>query len=134
MKQVLENPKIAAFDEVQTLLNPNPQILAESLESFCQDRDIDDLLVVYFSGHGVVLDDHGRFGLTTSMSRTNSKGKVVRSTLVSADLLQDILNDSKAERQVVVLDCCYRQTDTSANNPHLGGESPSIFRGWGGRL
>ncbi|WP_235108634.1 hypothetical protein [Acaryochloris sp. 'Moss Beach'] len=81
----------------------------------------------------MVLDDHGRFGLTTSMSRTNSKDKVVRSTLVSADLLQDILNDSKAERQVVLLDCCYRQPSTSASNPHLGGgKPPSIFRGGGG--
>lgn len=133
MKQVLENPKIAAFDEVQTLLNPNPQILAESLESFCQDRDVDDLLVIYFSGHGVVLDDHGRFGLTTSMSRTNSKDKVVRSTLVSADLLQDILNDSKAERQVVLLDCCYRQPSTSASNPHLGGVNLPQYLGGVGR-
>ncbi|WP_299484955.1 caspase family protein [Acaryochloris sp. IP29b_bin.137] len=119
MKQVLENPKIAAFDEVQTLLNPNPQLLAESLESFCQDRDIDDLLLVYFSGHGVVLDEQGRFGLTTGVSRTNPQDKVVRSTLVSVDLLQDILNDCKAEQQVVLLDCCYRQTASSVLAHHL---------------
>lgn len=114
MKQVLENPEIAAFDEVQTLLNPNPQILAESLENFCQERGVDDLVLVYFSGHGVVLNEQGRFGLTTSMSRTNAQDKVVRSTLISADLLQDILNDCKAECQVVLLDCCYRQSSSAA--------------------
>lgn len=136
MKQVLENPQIAAFDEVQTLLNPSPQLLAETIENFCQDRDVDDLLLIYFSGHGVVLDEQGRFGLTTSMSRTNPQDKVVRSTLVSVDLLQDILNDCKAERQVVLLDCCYRQTSSSVlshqihniNFPqHLGGMGRTIM-------
>lgn len=133
MKQVLENPKIAAFDEVQTLLNPNPQLLAESLESFCQDRDIDDLLLIYFSGHGVVLDEQGRFGLTTSVSRTNPQDKVVRSTLVSVDLLQDILNDCKAERQVVLLDCCYRQTTSSVLTHHWDNVNFSQHLGGMGR-
>ncbi len=133
MKQVLENPKMAAFDEVQTLLNPNPQVLAESLESFCQDRDADDLLLVYFSGHGVVLDGYGRFGLTTSMSRTNSQDKVVRSTLVSADLLQDILNDCKAERQIVLLDCCYRQSSISVLAQQLGSVNLPQYLGGLGR-
>lgn len=133
MKQVLDHPKIAAFDEVQTLLNPNPQVLAESLESFCQDREADDLILVYFSGHGVVLDDHGRFGLTTSMSRTNAQDKVVRSTLVSADLLQDILDDCKAERQVVMLDCCYRQASLSVLTQQSGSVNLPQYLGGLGR-
>jgi WD40 repeat protein len=119
MKQVLEYPKIAGFDEVQVLLNPNPQALAESLEAFCQDRAIDDLVVIYYSGYGVILDDHGRFGLTTSISRLNPEDKIVRSTLVSADLLQDILNDCRAEQQVILLDCCYRQTTSSVLSPQV---------------
>ncbi|WP_299415712.1 caspase family protein [Acaryochloris sp. IP29b_bin.148] len=133
MKQVLEHPKIAAFNEVHTLLNPNPQVLAESLESFCQDRDADDLILIYFSGHGVVLDEHGRFGLTTSMSRTNSQDKVVRSTLVSVDLLQDILNDCKAERQVVMLDCCYRQTSPATLSQQSGHVNLPQYLGGVGR-
>jgi|GEM_PF-2659837 len=133
MKQVLGNPKIAAFDEVQTLLNPNPQVLAESLESFCQDRGVDDLVLVYFSGHGVVLNEQGRFGLTTSMSRTNPQDKVVRSTLISADLLQDILNDCKAECQVVLLDCCYRQSSSAALAEHTSSVNLPQYLGGAGR-
>ena len=64
MQQVLQDPQVGGFpiDDTIALLNPEPQQMREALERLFAERKADDLLVLYFSGHGVV-DDAGRFHL-----------------------------------------------------------------------
>lgn len=69
MREVSVKPEIGGFGEadVVTLLNPEPQQMREALERLFAGRKSDDLVVVYFSGHGVV-DNFGAFHLTSTQT------------------------------------------------------------------
>jgi len=104
MRQVLVQLEIGGFAEadVTTLLNPEPQQMREALDRLFADRRPDDLLVVYFSGHGVV-DDRGKFHLTSACTE---KG-LLNSTAIPATYLHELMESSRSKRQVLILDCCF---------------------------
>ncbi|MGZ9166361.1 MAG: caspase family protein, partial [Anaerolineales bacterium] len=51
--RVLDSPEIGAFDDVITLVNENASKVNEAIDYFFSLKKPDDLLVLYFSGHGV---------------------------------------------------------------------------------
>ena len=104
MQAVLQDPAVGGFAiaDVMTLLNPEPQQMREALERLFSERKSDDLLVLYFSGHGVV-DDAGRFHLTTAHTQ---KG-LLNSTAIAASFIHGLMENSRSKRQVVILDCCF---------------------------
>src|SRR5215207_6811112 len=50
---VLREPGFAAFDDVQVLLNEGESNIRRAIVRFFVNRKRDDLLLLYFSGHGV---------------------------------------------------------------------------------
>jgi|SRR5687768_4391631 len=50
---VLREPELAGFDDVQVLLNEGESKIRRSIARFFVDRKRDDLLLLYFSGHGI---------------------------------------------------------------------------------
>lgn len=62
VQRVLLDPRMGGFQETEviTLADPGSQEMREALEAFFADRKPDDLLLFYFSGHGVKGLD-GRF-------------------------------------------------------------------------
>jgi hypothetical protein len=77
-----------------------------AIEHLFGDRDRDDLLLLYFSGHGVK-DESGNLYLATRATRKNERGGLIRSTAIAARFVQEIMSESRARRQVVILDCCF---------------------------
>jgi Caspase domain len=67
LADVLGNPRIGGF-EVETLVNKAWWEAQEAIARFFANRDSQDLLLLYFSCHGVKKDDghfvlrHGRYG------------------------------------------------------------------------
>ncbi len=106
LKQVLQDSGKGEFGEVKTLINPDPLALQQAIETLFGDRRPDDLVLFYFSGHGVK-DDRGKLYLTTSATRKTSQGRLFKSTAVPASFLQDVMSDSQSQRQVVILDCWF---------------------------
>ena len=106
MQRVLEHPEVGGFDEVKTLLNPAPQKMQEAIETLFSGRKKDDLVLLFFSGHGVK-DDSGKLYLATRITRKTDKGELVRATAVPTRFVQDIMSNSRSRRQVVILDCCF---------------------------
>ena len=104
MRQVLVHPEIGGFAEadVATLLNPDSQQIRIALNRLFSDRKLDDLVVVYFSGHGVV-DDFGVFHLTS----TETEKGLLNSTAIPASFLHVLMETSRSKKQVVILDCCF---------------------------
>ena len=98
---VLANPEIGDF-EVQTLVNASSGVLQEGIEDFCSDRSPDDQLLIYLSCHGV-LDDFGRL----YYAAVNTRRLRLAATAVPSGWLTERLEDSRARRQIVVLDCCH---------------------------
>jgi hypothetical protein len=57
LTQVLKAPEIGGFDDVRSLVNQPEGALRREIEGFFDQGRKDDLLLLYFSGHGV-LDKH----------------------------------------------------------------------------
>lgn len=99
--RVLSAPDIAAFDKVSIFTNENVFTLNEAIEGFFSDRKPDDLLVFYFSGHGVRDDSGSLFLAVKNTNRTR-----LRSTAIKADFVREMMDQSRSRRQTIILDCC----------------------------
>ncbi|MGC1392635.1 MAG: caspase family protein, partial [Coleofasciculaceae cyanobacterium] len=56
MQQVLPSLEKGGFDEVKYLSNPNPPIMREAIETLFYNRQKNDLILLFFSGH-LIQDD-----------------------------------------------------------------------------
>jgi sugar lactone lactonase YvrE len=101
LARVLADPAVGGFD-VHTLLDQPSWMVSEQIEAFFADRDRDDLLLVYFSCHGVK-DPAGRL----HFAATNTKIDRLGSTGISSAWVNEQLDRSRSQRIVVLLDCCY---------------------------
>ena len=61
---VLEDSNIGEFDEVTVLENPSAGQIRSKIEALFADRSADDLVLLYFSGHGIT-DQQGNFFFST---------------------------------------------------------------------
>jgi len=137
MQQVLVNPEIGEFAEadVVVLKNPPRQAIEDAIYHLFANRHKDDLLLFCFSGHGLK-DDKGNLYLSTPATRKEN-GKLVKPTAVAARILHENMNESKSERQVLILDCCFSgaiaqgmnvKDDGTVNlQEHLGGKGRAIL-------
>lgn len=100
-RRVLADPMIGDFN-VSTLLDKPSRRVSEQIEDFFTDRKPDDLLLLYFSCHGV-LDSRGRLYFVTA----NTTRERLDSTGISARWVTERMDDSRSQRIVLLLDCCY---------------------------
>lgn len=98
---VLESKDICAFDNVQVMLNEPEPSVREAIDAFFDEKKPDDLLVLYFSGHGV-RDEYG--SLYLALKNTNRLR--LRSTAIESDFIRKSMDQSRSKRQVLILDCC----------------------------
>ena len=106
MQEMLQNPEMGGFDEVKPLINPNRSRMEEEIEIWLKDRQPDDLLLLFFSGHGVK-DESRDLYFATCNTRKDQRGELIKSTAVPASFVRNCLKRSKSKRQVVILDCCF---------------------------
>lgn len=99
--RVLNNQEIGAFDNVNILLNQSSSVINEAIDEFFDQKKPDDLLVLYFSGHGV-RDELGALYLAVK----NTFRTRLRSTAIKSDYIRDVMDQSRSKRQVLILDCC----------------------------
>jgi uncharacterized caspase-like protein len=108
LADVLEDPDIGDF-EVKTLLDQESQTLREAIEEFFLDSKHDDILLLYYSGHGVRDDFSGELHLAT----VNTKRERLNSTSVPAGFVRRMVGRSPANCKILVLDSCYSGAFTS---------------------
>ena len=107
VQRVLHNPQIGGFEAVEVLPNPNRTQMELAIETlFSENRSRNDLILLYFSGHGV-RDDNGTLYFATCITEKNPQGRIRTSTAVSANALQHYMSQSRSKRQVLILDCCF---------------------------
>ena len=136
LHQVLGQPEIGAFDQVTVLKNPERHVMEEAIDQLFSDRYRDDLVLFFFSGHGIK-DDKGKLHLAACNTRKTPRGELFRSTAVAASSVHDLVGNSLSRRRVVILDCCFSGAfadDMSAKDDgsvdvraQLGGEGRAIL-------
>jgi hypothetical protein len=97
---VLGDPLIGNFD-VKTLVDEPASKAMQEIETFFDGNRREDLMLLYFSGHGI-LDESSRLYFATVDTRVARP----RSTAVPAAFVNDLMSESRSRRQVLVLDCC----------------------------
>ncbi len=98
---LLEDPEIGEFAVVQLLDRPFSEV-RRAISDFLIDRKPEDTVLIYFSGHGI-------------KSRSGNVYLAVRDTQqknpsplgIDAYFLRNEMQQCYAQRQVLILDCCY---------------------------
>jgi formylglycine-generating enzyme required for sulfatase activity len=99
--QVLREPELAAFDDVQVLLNDGESKIRRSIARFFAERKRDHLLLLYFSGHGI-RNGQGQLFLAAN----DTEISILEATGIPAEFVTYAMNNSRSQRQLLILDCC----------------------------
>ena len=102
LARVLQDPEIGGFDEVTPLVNEPSATIRLAIARFFAKMKRDDLLLLYFSGHGV-RDDHGNLYLAVN----DTEHDLLSGTAVPAAFITHEMDRSRSRRQVLILDCCH---------------------------
>src|SRR5688572_2710073 len=102
LAKVLDDQTIGGFDAVLPLINQNETRVRRAISEFLTDKKRDDLVLVYFSGHGV-LDDRGRLYLALKDTQVN----LLKATSLPSSFLTDEMDSCRSKRQILILDCCH---------------------------
>ncbi|MDB9433059.1 ABC transporter substrate-binding protein [Microcystis aeruginosa] len=70
------------------------------------NRQRDDLVLLYFSGHGLK-DQTAEFCLSARDTERDQNGELRISTILAASKLNKYMNNSRSQRQMIILDCCF---------------------------
>ncbi len=89
MQRVLQNPPIGGFEEIKFLPNPDAQTMQVEIAQLFSRREKDDLILLYFSGHGI-RDDRGNFFFATR----NTRKDLIIATAVPANFVHSVMSNS----------------------------------------
>ncbi|MCK5429562.1 MAG: caspase family protein, partial [Anaerolineales bacterium] len=132
LADILLDKEVGDFNDVKLLVNMSSTQVRRAISDFYFKKHRDDLLLLYFSGHGV-LDDQGRLYLAVK----DSERRLLRATAIPAAFVTDEMNNSRSRRQVLILDCCHSGAFARGSKGATGASvgTATAFEGTGfGRL
>jgi hypothetical protein len=100
LARLLQDPEIGRFDEVILLVNEPTYVIRRAIARFFADKNGDDSLLLYVSGHAV-LDGRNQLYLTGK----NTEHDLLRGTAIPAVFIADEMDNSEAKQQILILDC-----------------------------
>ena len=102
MERVLQNPNLGNFAQVERLLNPDSVAMRIAIQKLFRNASKEDLLLFFFSGHGITNDDNHLYLATHNTAKDNFEA-----TAVDANFIQTQSKNCYSKRQVLILDACY---------------------------
>jgi formylglycine-generating enzyme required for sulfatase activity/uncharacterized caspase-like protein len=135
--RVLVDPERGDFlsENIICLKNPDRQKMEDAIHSLFHDRQKEDLVLFYFSGHGIK-DAKNKLYLGTCITQKDNSGSLVPTSAVDATTLHDRMESSKSQRKVIILDSCYSgaiaqgmtvKDDGTVRLEDLGGKGRAIL-------
>jgi ketosteroid isomerase-like protein len=101
LADVLRRADIGGF-QIETLVNCYRTVVEEAIQEFFLERKRDDVALLYFAGHGLKND---KGNLYFAMKET--KRRRLEATALSSRFIHEMMQNSSARRQVLILDCCF---------------------------
>lgn len=126
--EVLEDPQIGGFEQpVKTLLNAFVPEMRRAIAKLFDKRTHkpDDLLLLYFSGHGELTDNDDLY----FVGRETERDMIV-ATGLDASYITRLMDNARSRRQVVILDSCYSGAFGKGGSEHAV-PTRAIFEGNG---
>jgi outer membrane protein assembly factor BamD (BamD/ComL family) len=126
--ELLLDPERGGFDDVKVMVNMSSHIIRRAIASFFSKKSRDDLLLLYFSGHGV-LDDQGQLFLAVR----DTDSRLLSGTGIPASYITNEMNTSHSQRQVLMLDCCHSGAFARGSKSQIGASvgTAAVFEGTG---
>src|SRR5689334_8700757 len=90
LRGILQDPARGRFDSVELSINEDYMAIRDRLARLYQDRTPDDLLLLYYSGHGIL--ERGRLYLATAGSNLDAP----RARSVAAKDVREFMEDCRA--------------------------------------
>ncbi|MCX5070225.1 type VII secretion protein EccCb [Micromonospora lupini] len=121
LQSLLADANIGAFDRTVLLENESKSSVERTMETMLRSAGPEDLILLYFSGHGIRRGRRGRLYLAVA----NTEVDCLSSTSISASFVHELLDESEAASSVILLDCCYSGAFDQAKSPadlNLDGE------------
>lgn len=101
LEKVMSNENIGEF-KTHSLINRTEADIRREMSGFLSNKKPDDLVLVYFSGHGV-LDSRGRLYLAFKDTQSNN----LPGTALQSSFITEVMDDCRSKRQILILDCCH---------------------------
>lgn len=89
--------------EIDKLPNRTRSDIEKSLSKVLKKADKNDLVLIYYSGHGLPNNKNNDLYLATQ----DTEDELLEATAVSFDQLYKWISQSLCKRVVIILDCCY---------------------------
>ena len=102
MERVLQNPNLGNFAQVERLLNPDSVAMRIAIQKLFKNAGKEDLLLFFFSGHGITNDDNHLYLATRNTAKDDFEA-----TAVDANFIQTQSKSCYSKRQILILDACY---------------------------
>jgi uncharacterized caspase-like protein len=100
--ELLADQKVGAFTHVEKLIDENSETVKRYIERFFSKKTREDLLLLYFSGHGIRSQSGQLF-----LAAKDTSQDYLRSTGIPANFIKENMDESYSQRQILLLDCCY---------------------------
>ena len=126
---VLGDPQIGGFS-VQVIRNELSHVTQLQIEELYSESRPDDVLLLYFSGHGLKNDSGELF-----FAASNTRPDRLASTAVPAEFVQRCMRDARSRSIVLLLDCCYSGAFGQGGAVRAAGEAnvlDSFAQAWPG--
>ncbi|NET58510.1 MAG: hypothetical protein F6K47_20855 [Symploca sp. SIO2E6] len=105
MEKMLKNPRLGGFNRVEKLLDTDAEGITTKIKDFLTSAQKDDLVFLYFSGHGDIDNDHN-LHLIARNSHKENKTKTIENA-IAASAINEMMTNCKCRQQVLILDACY---------------------------
>jgi hypothetical protein len=121
MARILSDKDYGYFDQTTNLKNRTTADVKREMAKVFGRANSDDLVLVYYSGHGKQ-DMEGQLYLATSDTFASSSIDLMSTALPVADL-RNFIRHSRTNKVILILDCCY---SGAIGNTVLRGADPNV--------
>ena len=103
MQDILEDTDFGGFNSVVPLLNKSLNEITGGIHDVLNKASNQDLVVLYYSGHGKLSKKTGSLYLTTF----GTKLETLIDSALAISQIQTYISESNCNKVVLILDCCY---------------------------